>query len=145
MAGDGWRAKGKGEPAGLQRSLGNQASILMATGYLDGAMLLVKEQVAICRCLNDPAGLSRSVGNQALILEATGDLDGAMKLHKEQQCNLPARQLPQRPRSFFAQSGFALGLRLAPSNRRFAPRPESRSPRRETRPPSGSPRESSRS
>jgi hypothetical protein len=66
-------------------SLGNQAVILRATGDLDGAMRLLKEQEAICRRLNDPAGLSRSLGNQALILKATGGLDGAMRLLKEQE------------------------------------------------------------
>jgi tetratricopeptide (TPR) repeat protein len=73
------------DPAGLQRSLGNQALILKATGDLDGAMRLLKEAEAICRRLNDPAGLQRSLGNQALILKATGDLDGAMRLLKEQE------------------------------------------------------------
>ncbi len=73
------------DPAGLQRSLGNQALILRATGDLDGAMRLLKEQEAICRRLNDPAGLSACLGNQALILQDTGDLDGAMRLHKEEE------------------------------------------------------------
>ena len=52
----------------LQASLGNQALILQATGDLDGAMKLLKEQEAICRRLNDPTGLFASLGNQALIL-----------------------------------------------------------------------------
>ena len=73
------------DPAGLSRSLGNQALILEDTGDLDGAMRLLKEEEAICRRLNDPAGLSRSLGNQALILKDTGDLDGAMRLHKEEE------------------------------------------------------------
>ena len=46
------------DPAGLHRSLGNQALILQATGDLDGAMRLHKEEEAICRRLNDPAGLA---------------------------------------------------------------------------------------
>jgi len=73
------------DDARLQGCLGNQALILRATGDLDGAMRLLKEQEAICRRLNDPAGLSRSLGNQALILQDTGDLDGAMRLHKEHE------------------------------------------------------------
>ena len=47
-----------GDDARLQGSLGNQAVILRATGNLDGAMALHKEQESICRRLNDPAGLS---------------------------------------------------------------------------------------
>ncbi len=79
------RFRASGEDARLQGCLGNQALVLRATGDLDGAMRLLKEQEAICRRLNDPAGLSRSLGNQALILQDTGDLDGAMRLLKEQE------------------------------------------------------------
>ena len=56
------------DPAGLQRSLGNQALILKDTGDLDGAMRLHKEKEAICRRLNDPDGLAISLANQASLL-----------------------------------------------------------------------------
>jgi len=52
------------DPAGLQRSLGNQALILQDQGDLEGAMKLHKEAEAISRRLNDPEGLSRSLLNQ---------------------------------------------------------------------------------
>jgi hypothetical protein len=79
------RFRAAGDDARLSGCLGNQALILHATGDLDGAMRLHKEQEAICRRLNDPIGLHHSLGNQAVILQATGDLDGAMRLHKEQE------------------------------------------------------------
>ncbi len=44
----------------MQASLGHRAEILKDTGDLEGAMRLLKEQVAICRRLNDPDGLARS-------------------------------------------------------------------------------------
>ena len=46
----------------LQGRLGNQAVILKATGDLEGAMRLHKEEEAICRRLNDPAGLASQPG-----------------------------------------------------------------------------------
>ena len=42
--------------------------ILKATGDLDGAMRLHKEEEAICRQLNDPDGLAISLANQAHLL-----------------------------------------------------------------------------
>jgi hypothetical protein len=56
------------DPAGLQRSLCNQALILWATGDLDGAMRLLKDQESICRKLQDPNGLATSLANQASLL-----------------------------------------------------------------------------
>ena len=77
----------KGDHELLQRSLGNQASILHARGDLDDAMALLKEQERICRELGTVTGIASSLGNQANILHARGDFDGAMKLLKEQERN----------------------------------------------------------
>jgi hypothetical protein len=53
------------DPAGLARSLGNQALILRATGDLEGGMRLHEGEEAIWRRLNDPNGLAISLVNQA--------------------------------------------------------------------------------
>jgi hypothetical protein len=62
------RFRASREDGHLQGCLGNQATILQATGDLDGAMRLHKEEEAICRRLNDPGGLAASLANQASLL-----------------------------------------------------------------------------
>jgi hypothetical protein len=73
------------DPVGLATSLGNQAMIRKATGDLDGALRLHREEEAICRRLNDPAGLQRSLGDQAMVRKMVGDLDEALRLHREEE------------------------------------------------------------
>jgi tetratricopeptide (TPR) repeat protein len=69
----------------LQRSYGNQATILQDWGRLDGAMALYKKQELICIELGNKNSLQTSYGNQAVLLHVWGRLDEAMVLHKKKE------------------------------------------------------------
>jgi tetratricopeptide (TPR) repeat protein len=74
-----------GNKDSLQRSYGNQASLLQAWGRLDEALALHKKEEAICLELGNKDGLQASYGNQASLLQAWGRLDEALALHKKQE------------------------------------------------------------
>jgi len=76
------RYREAGDRPNLQRSLGNQALILVASGDIDGALGLLKEQEQICRESGDTAGLMRALGNRAVMLRNRGDLEDAAVLLK---------------------------------------------------------------
>ena len=61
-----------GNPAGLEASLGNQASLLWHLGDPEGAAALHREEEQICRNLGDAAGLATSLANQAELLQKMG-------------------------------------------------------------------------
>jgi len=69
----------------LEIRLGQEANILYYQNDLDGAMGLLKEQVSICRDLNDPIHLQASLGLQAIILYSQGYIDSALNLYEEQE------------------------------------------------------------
>jgi tetratricopeptide (TPR) repeat protein len=72
-------------------SLSDQAQSLQASGDLDGAMELYKEQERICRESGNSEGLVSSLSNQGAILGQQAmyirvrDLNGAMRLYKQQE------------------------------------------------------------
>ncbi|MBM3320891.1 MAG: tetratricopeptide repeat protein [Candidatus Eisenbacteria bacterium] len=78
-----FRCRELGTKDSLQRSVGNQASILEGLGRLDEAIELHKEREHICRELGNEEGLRESLGDQALILRDWGRLDEAMTLLKD--------------------------------------------------------------
>ena len=71
------------DPAGLSRTLGNQAGILIQQGELEAAMRLLKEKEAICRRLNNWEGLAISLANQAVLRAQQGDNPGALELARQ--------------------------------------------------------------
>ncbi|MCU1393424.1 MAG: hypothetical protein JWM34_1852 [Ilumatobacteraceae bacterium] len=73
-----------GDPAGLQRALGERAMLVMARGDVATAAALFDEQESICRQHGDQVGLAACVGNRAILLRNTGDLPGALRCIDEQ-------------------------------------------------------------
>jgi len=75
---------GLGNKDGMQRSLGNQALILMVRGDLGGSMALHKQKEQICRELGNKNGLAISLINQALLLaDKTSQPAAALPLAEE--------------------------------------------------------------
>jgi len=70
---------------GLQASVAGQAAILYASGDLDRAMALYKEQEALCRELGLNQGIAAALGGQAAILYARGNFTGALALLKDDE------------------------------------------------------------
>ncbi|MEO6125049.1 MAG: DUF4062 domain-containing protein [Ilumatobacteraceae bacterium] len=77
-------ARGLGDDASLQRSIGERALLVIGRGDVANATSLLDEQELICRRTGDQAGLAACVGNQAILLRNTGDLAGALRCVDEQ-------------------------------------------------------------